>query len=87
MPHQCRRRIFCAVLGGCLSGLTPTQVWAEQPSGQAPQKAMFNTKAEAEAAAPAFHCTGAHPMGKQWMPCSNHGAATGGHGTAMPMTP
>ncbi|MCX5967681.1 MAG: hypothetical protein NTV57_08610 [Cyanobacteria bacterium] len=48
---------------------------------------MFNTKAEAEAAAPAFHCTGAHPMGKQWMPCANHGAATGGHGTAMPMTP
>lgn len=42
-------------------------------------KAMYNTKAEAEAAAPLFNCKGAHAMGSQWMPCSghNHGSSAG----------
>ena len=36
--------------------------------------AMYATKAEAEAAAKKhFNCTGAHPMGNQWMPCAKHG--------------
>lgn len=35
---------------------------------------MYATKAEAEEAARAhFNCTGAHPMGQQWMPCAKHG--------------
>jgi len=34
--------------------------------------ALYATKAEAEQAAKLFHCTGAHPMGDQWMPCSKH---------------
>ena len=35
--------------------------------------ALFNTKAEAEAAAKDFDCKGAHKMGNKWMPCANHG--------------
>jgi hypothetical protein len=39
---------------------------------------MYSTKAEAEAAAKKhFNCTGAHPMGQQWMPCAQHGKASG----------
>ena len=40
-----------------------------------PKQAMFNTKAEAEAAAPGFGCTGAHQMGEMWMVCDKHGEA------------
>ena len=36
---------------------------------------MYATQAEAEKAAPKFNCTGAHPMGDQWMPCAKHGDA------------
>jgi len=40
--------------------------------------ALYATKAEAEVAAKKhFNCTGAHQMGKQWMPCSKHGPSTG----------
>ena len=40
--------------------------------------AMYPSKAEAEdAARKHFNCTGAHPMGQQWMPCAKHGQATG----------
>jgi len=40
--------------------------------------AVYATKAEAETAAREhFNCTGAHPMGNQWMPCSKHGQASG----------
>lgn len=39
--------------------------------------AVYATKAEAEEAAKAhFNCTGAHPMGQQWMPCQKHGQAS-----------
>jgi hypothetical protein len=38
--------------------------------------ALYATKADAEAAAKKhFNCTGAHQMGKPWMPCSTHGDA------------
>ena len=33
---------------------------------------LFETKIEAEKAAKDFNCTGAHKMGKKWMPCENH---------------
>ena len=49
-----------------------------QQTGQGAQQAMFNTKAEAEAAAKQFNCKGAHKMGNQWMPCASHGEASGG---------
>ena len=40
--------------------------------------AMYATKAQAEAAAKKhFNCTGAHPMGDQWMPCATHGQSNG----------
>ena len=40
--------------------------------------AMYATKAEAEAAAKQhFNCSGAHPMGNQWMPCASHGQPHG----------
>jgi hypothetical protein len=70
-----------AVLIGLVGVLIPSLALAQQDQGQGPLKAMFSTKAEAEAAAKQFHCTGAHPMGNQWMPCASHGAASGGHGT------
>ena len=34
--------------------------------------ALFDTKVEAEKAAKNFNCTGAHKMGKKWMPCKSH---------------
>ena len=34
--------------------------------------ALFDTKIEAEKAAKDFNCTGAHKMGKKWMPCKSH---------------
>jgi hypothetical protein len=38
--------------------------------------AVYATKAEAEAAAKRhFHCSGAHKMGNQWMPCADHGTS------------
>ena len=43
-----------------------------EPSVSAPKKALFNTKVEAEKAAKDFGCSGAHKMGKKWMPCSMH---------------
>ena len=41
-----------------------------------PKQAMFPTRAEAEAAAPEFGCSGAHQMGEMWMVCSKHGSLT-----------
>ncbi len=40
-----------------------------QPNGT---PALFDTKREAEKAAKDFDCTGAHRMGKKWMPCKSH---------------
>lgn len=37
-----------------------------------PAPALYPTKAAAEEAAKTYHCTGAHPMGDQWMPCASH---------------
>ncbi|MGA0021506.1 MAG: hypothetical protein ACO3GW_05010 [Vulcanococcus sp.] len=40
--------------------------------------ALYDTKAEAEAAAKKhFNCTGAHQMGNQWMPCDKHAENSG----------
>ena len=55
-------------------GLVCPTVLADDHSGQ-PKQAMFKTKAEAEAAAPGFGCTGAHQMGGMWMVCSKHSDA------------
>ena len=41
-----------------------------------PRQAMFPTRAEAEAAAPEFGCSGAHQMGEMWMVCSKHGVSS-----------
>lgn len=68
---------------GVLAGVLSTAAGAAraQSHGQGAQKAVFATKAEAEAAAKKFHCTGAHKMGDQWMPCASHGEASGSHGS------
>ena len=55
--------------GTLLSGETKTTTTTTAQG----KKALFSTKAEAEAAAPDFNCKGAHKMGNQWMPCSAHG--------------
>jgi hypothetical protein len=42
--------------------------------------ALYPTRAEAEKAARLhFHCSGAHPMGDQWMPCAQHGSDHSSH--------
>ena len=47
---------------------------AEQGGKPATVPALYATQAEAERAAKQhFNCTGAHRMGDQWMPCSQHG--------------
>ncbi|MEA5411152.1 hypothetical protein VB737_05165 [Synechococcus sp. BA-120 BA3] len=66
-----------AAAAGLLAALGGAPALAQQP-GPGPQKAMFATKAEAEAAAKHFNCTGAHQHGNQWMPCSTHGNTKGG---------
>jgi hypothetical protein len=66
-----------ALFAGLLVALGGAPALAQQP-GQGAQKAMFATKAEAEAAAKHFNCTGAHKMGNQWMPCASHGETKGG---------
>lgn len=47
--------------------------------------AVYATRAEAEKAAKLhFHCTGAHQMGTQWMPCDTHHPAPGAPHGASP---
>jgi hypothetical protein len=58
-----------------IAALTTISFPAIASAGQTPHgasPALYPTKAEAEKAAPKFHCTGAHPMGDQWMPCAKH---------------
>lgn len=63
--------------------LASGQVLANPASKTDGVPGLYATKAEAEQAAKQhFHCTGAHPMGQQWMPCASHG-----HGAAHPSTP
>lgn len=51
---------------------------AAPAAGSGGVPALYATRAEAEKAAMLhFHCTGAHKMGDQWMPCANHGGARG----------
>ena len=69
---------LAAAVGPSLCG-APAVMAAPDPAAQGGTKAMFATKAEAEAAAKHFNCKGAHKMGNQWMPCASHGEASGGH--------
>ena len=66
-----------AAAAGLMAALVGAPALAQQP-GPGAQKAMFATKAEAEAAAKHFNCTGAHQHGNQWMPCASHGETKGG---------
>jgi hypothetical protein len=81
-----RRRpplVALAAAAGLLAAFGGAPALAQQ-AGQGPQKAVFATKAEAEAAARHFNCTGAHKMGNQWMPCATHAdtkGGTSGHGS------
>ena len=54
---------------GVMLSVDPQKTAQPAPQGV---KAMYPTRAEAEAAAPLFGCQGAHAMGQQWMPCSAH---------------
>ena len=42
------------------------------PDQATAMKGLFHTKAAAEKAAKKFGCSGAHKMGRKWMPCSMH---------------
>ncbi|MEA5424874.1 DUF3721 domain-containing protein [Synechococcus sp. CCY9202] len=51
---------------------------AAPAAGSGGVPAMYATQAEAEKAAKLhFNCTGAHRMGNQWMPCTEHGDGQG----------
>jgi hypothetical protein len=73
-PQQpLRAQLLFSIAIAATQLLTPG---AQANSGGVP--ALYPTKAEAEAAAKKhFNCTGAHPMGKQWMPCATHGQSNG----------
>ena len=74
--------ILAAAVASSLAA-APAVIAAPDPASQGGIKAMFTTKAEAEAAAKQFHCQGAHRMGEMWMPCASHGDATGSHSSPM----
>ena len=73
---------LAAAVGSSLTAI-PAVIAAPDPAAQGGTKAMFATKAEAEAAAKQFNCKGAHQMGDKWMPCASHGDATGMHASPM----
>ncbi|WP_094554171.1 hypothetical protein [Synechococcus sp. 1G10] len=78
MTHHRQVLTLLAAIGGLIAGLYAGPASA-QHAGQGAQKAMFATKAEAEAAAKQFNYKGAHRMGNLWMPCARHGEASGSH--------
>jgi hypothetical protein len=52
---------------------TPLPALPKTQAGSGAVPALYPTKAEAEKAARLhFNCSGAHRMGKQWMPCAQH---------------
>lgn len=52
---------------------TPLPALPNTQAGSGAVPALYPTKAEAEKAARLhFNCSGAHRMGKQWMPCAQH---------------
>jgi hypothetical protein len=60
---------------GLATGLQLQGAAVHANSGGVP--ALYATQAEAEEAAKQhFNCTGAHPMGNQWMPCAQHSQAS-----------
>lgn len=73
----------CGIPTGCLPWLLGVLSAAALPllAGNAQASstavpAIYATRAEAEEAARKhFHCRGAHPMGRHWMPCARHGQA------------
>ena len=60
------RPLLAAIGGAALLAAAPLL------AGDKPVPALYKTRAEAERAAPLFHCKGAHPMGNAWMPCASH---------------
>jgi hypothetical protein len=70
-----------AIRGGAAIGanlLLSAAGLAASATGPGGVPALYSTRAEAEKAAKLhFHCTGAHKMGNQWMPCGKHGEVHG----------
>jgi hypothetical protein len=72
--QQAPRALGAAVAAMALG--MPIGAWANpKPHQEGSAPALYATQAEAaKAAKEHFHCSGAHRMGNQWMPCSSHGA-------------
>ncbi len=81
--HRFPRLLALAVAVASSLAAAPGVIAASDPAALGGTKAMFATKAEAEAAAKQFHCQGAHKMGEMWMPCASHGDATGSHSSPL----
>ena len=75
-------------MGIISAGVTTMGIWEYSPNSQNKhhnhskqisnsnkentKSKIFNTKQEAEKAASKYGCSGAHEMGKKWMPCKIH---------------
>ena len=69
-----------AALGALALLLCPGPSLASTPATSHGTPALYASQAEAEQAAKQhFHCTGAHRMGDQWMPCSSHNPQPANH--------
>ena len=87
MDGQQRLQMRSILVLGAVVSVAAAQVSCAPNSGDAlsgAKKAMFKTRAEAEAAAPEFGCQGAHKMGEMWMVCDTHDSTVeqqhgGGH--------
>lgn len=76
------KHLLCLTMVAGLSTATSPLLGSAAEPHQASTRvpALYATKAEAEAAAKQhFNCTGAHAMGKQWMPCAAHGHSQHSH--------
>ena len=65
--------VLAGLAGAAVVWMPQVAVAQHAQAGNAP--GLYATKAEAEAAAKQFNCTGAHAMGNQWMPCEHHSGA------------
>ena len=65
---------FKPILSAFVAGVSFSLIGCSTEPEQSGTPALFSTKADAEAAAKHFNCTGAHKMGGQWMPCKSHKA-------------
>jgi hypothetical protein len=76
--------VLLAALAGLAAPATTLQIACAGHLGVGAVPGVYPTRAAAEAGAKFYNCSGAHPMGTQWMPCSSHPGAAKPAGSLMP---